>query len=63
MGNQTILLLRLEAPLQSYGERAKWDFRDSAYFPTKSGVIGIIACAMGLKRGADEIRGIGRAHV
>lgn len=56
MGNQTILLLRLEAPLQSYGERAKWDFRDSAYFPTKSGVIGIIACAMGLKRGADEIR-------
>lgn len=50
-----ILLLRLEAPLQSYGERAKWDFRDTAYFPTKSGVIGMLACAMGLRRGSLEI--------
>ena len=45
-----ILLLRLEAPIQSYGERAQWDFRDTAYFPTKSAVIGILAAAMGLKR-------------
>lgn len=50
-----MLLLRLEAPLQSYGERSKWDFRDTAYFPTKSGVVGILACAMGLKRGSPEI--------
>lgn len=55
MEKRWILLLRLEAPLQSYGERAKWDFRDTAYFPTKSGVIGILACALGLKRGSPEI--------
>lgn len=50
-----ILLLRLEGPLQSWGERARWDLRDSASFPTKSAVIGIIACAMGLPRGSAEI--------
>lgn len=50
-----ILLLRLEGPLQSWGERARWDFRDSAPFPTKSAVIGLIACAMGLPRGSSEI--------
>lgn len=55
MEKKWILLLRLEAPLQSYGERAKWDFRDTAYFPAKSGVIGILACAMGLRRGSSEI--------
>jgi CRISPR system Cascade subunit CasD len=45
-----ILLLRLEGPLQSWGERARWDFRDSAVFPTKSGVMGLLACALGLSR-------------
>ncbi len=55
MEKKWILLLRLEAPLQSYGERAKWDFRDTAYFPTKSGVIGMLACAMGLRRGSSDI--------
>lgn len=41
------LLLRLEGPLQSWGERARWSIRDSAPAPTKSGVIGLIACALG----------------
>lgn len=45
-----MLLLRLQAPLQSWGERSKWDGRDTASMPTKSGVIGLIACCMGLKR-------------
>ena len=50
-----ILLLRLEGPLQSWGERARWDFRDTAPFPTKSAVVGILACAMGLQRESAEI--------
>lgn len=45
-----ILLLRIEGVLQSWGERANWDRRDTAFTPTKSGVIGLIACAMGLER-------------
>ena len=45
-----LLTLRLEGPLQSWGERSKWDNRDSALMPTKSGVLGIIACCMGVSR-------------
>ncbi|MGN0194715.1 MAG: type I-E CRISPR-associated protein Cas5/CasD [Pseudoramibacter sp.] len=50
-----ILCFRLEGPLQSWGEHAKWDYRDTANFPTKSGVVGLIACAMGLERRDPEI--------
>ena len=50
-----LLILRLEGPLQSWGERSKWDNRDSALMPTKSGVIGIIACCMGLSRDDDRL--------
>lgn len=51
MPSKWLLLLRLEGPLQSWGERARWDLRDTAHMPTKSGVIGILGCAMGLTRG------------
>lgn len=47
-----ILFLRLEGPMQSWGERSPWKYRDSAREPTKSGVIGLLACALGLN--ADE---------
>lgn len=46
----SFLVLRLEGVLQSWGESAKWDNRDSAAMPSKSGVVGLIACAMGLPR-------------
>ncbi len=46
-----MLLLRLEGALQSWGEWAKWDERDTSLMPTKSGVLGLIACCMGCKRG------------
>lgn len=49
------LFLRLEAPLQSWGERSRWSIRDTAPVPTKSGIIGLIACAMGYKED-DQIR-------
>ena len=51
------LFLWLEAPLQSWGERARWSVRDSASEPTKSGVVGLLACAMGLDQD-DEIRAL-----
>lgn len=47
------LFLRLEGPLQSWGERARWSVRDTAPEPTKSGVVGLLACALGLNADAD----------
>lgn len=47
------LFLRLEGPLQSWGERARWDVRDTAPEPTKSGIVGLLACALGLSADQD----------
>lgn len=41
------LFLIFEGPLQSWGERARWSVRDSAPEPTKSGVVGLLGCALG----------------
>ena len=51
-----VLMLRLEAPLQAWGERARWTVRDTRTEPTKSGVIGLIAAASGwgLDEGGEE---------
>ena len=53
-----ILVLRLEGLLQSWGEHSKWIYRDSAPMPTKSGVIGMIGCAMGLERDDDRLKSL-----
>ena len=45
----TLLLLRFEAPLQAWGLRARWDVRDTGTEPSKSGIIGLLACALGYK--------------
>lgn len=45
-----VLLLRLEAPWQSWGTRSRWDVRDTAREPTKCGIIGLLACALGYPR-------------
>lgn len=52
---EPILLLRLEGPMQSWGTRSRWDVRDTGLEPTKSGVIGLIGCALGLSRGDTEL--------
>jgi CRISPR system Cascade subunit CasD len=57
------LFLWLEGPIQSWGERARWSMRDSATEPTKSGVVGLLACALGLDQDED-IRALSqRLHV
>ena len=48
--NMNLIVLRLEGVMQSWGESSKWNHRASSRMPTKSGVIGMIACAMGLER-------------
>ena len=52
------LLLRLEGPLQSWGLRARWEERDTAFEPSKSGIIGLLGCALGLHRDNDRLREI-----
>ncbi len=42
------LLLRLEGVWQSWGARSRWDSRDTAPEPTKSGVLGLLGCALGI---------------
>lgn len=51
----SLLVLRLEGALQSWGENAKWDFRDSSTMPTKSGIVGLLGCALGENRGSDTL--------
>ncbi|MDO9105270.1 MAG: type I-E CRISPR-associated protein Cas5/CasD [Methylovulum sp.] len=41
------LLLWLQAPLQSWGHDSKFGRRDTLNFPTKSGVLGLVCCALG----------------
>lgn len=45
--SEPYLLLWLEAPLQSWGHDSKFGRRDSLDFPTKSGVLGLLCCALG----------------
>lgn len=44
------VLLRLEAPLQSWGLESRFTERDTALEPTKSGVVGLAGCALGMSR-------------
>lgn len=62
MSAPNTLLIRLEAPLQSWGTRARWTDRETALEPTKSGVIGMLACALGWGRDRDDdIRDLAQA--
>ena len=50
------LLLRLAAPLQAWGSDSKFETRKTDREPTKSGVIGLLAAALGLRR--DDTAGL-----
>lgn len=56
MANPQVLALRLEAPLQSWGDSAKWSVRDSRPEPTLSGVLGLVAASAGWRLDADGDR-------
>ncbi len=47
------LLLRLAAPLQSWGTQSRFSERDAGREPSKSGVIGLLCAALGRPREAD----------
>jgi len=47
------ILLRLKGPMMSFGKECYFDTRYTERYPTKSAVTGLIASALGRKRGAD----------
>lgn len=49
----SVLLLRLEGPLQAWGSAARFARRTTENAPTKSGVLGLLAAAQGRGRDAD----------
>ncbi len=46
----TTLLLRLAGPLQSWGDSSRFTQRGTADAPSKSGVVGLLAAALGRRR-------------
>lgn len=46
----SVLLLQLTGPLQSWGEQSRFVQRETNHFPTKSGILGLIAAAQGRRR-------------
>jgi CRISPR system Cascade subunit CasD len=44
------LFLRLEGPMQAWGDTSKFVIRKTMEAPTKSGIIGLLCCAKGLSR-------------
>ncbi|HCN74088.1 type I-E CRISPR-associated protein Cas5/CasD [Pseudolactococcus plantarum] len=50
----TTILLKLSGPLQSYGNDSHFETRQTARYPTKSAIIGMIAASMGLNRNQDQ---------
>lgn len=47
------VLLRLEGPLQSWGTQSRFPHRDTEREPSKSGVLGLVAAALGVPREDD----------
>lgn len=47
-----ILLLRLSAPMQSWGVMSRFSRRDTGREPSKSGVVGLLCAALGISRDA-----------
>ena len=50
-----LLRFTLSAPLQSWGEDARWDTRTTASMPSKSAIIGLLGCCMGIPRGDAKL--------
>ncbi len=56
MTEANTLFLRLEGSLQAWGDTSKFVIRRTMEAPTKSGVLGLLCCAMGLSRQAASER-------
>ena len=61
MSADACLALLLDAPLQSWGHASRFERRTTALHPTRSGVLGLVAAALGIdKNGPDEAAQLAR---
>ena len=58
------LTFLLNAPLQSWGDSARWDHRSTASMPSKSAIIGLLGCCLGYRRGDERLPALSKSlHV
>jgi len=50
-----LLILRLQAPYQAWGYGSRWDYRRTNKEPTKSGIVGLLASALGYYRNDPRV--------
>ena len=55
-----IIKFLFSAPLQSWGEDARWDNRSTAGSPTKSGIVGFLGGCLGYPRGDERLNQLDR---
>ncbi len=61
MSSEACLALLLDGPMQSWGHVSRFERRTTALHPTRSGVMGLIAAALGInKHDPDEVAQIAR---
>ncbi|MBU0675196.1 MAG: type I-E CRISPR-associated protein Cas5/CasD [Proteobacteria bacterium] len=53
---QTFLILKLQGGMQSWGTHSFEDYRPSAVFPTRSGIVGLLGACLGIERDDVEAR-------
>ena len=57
MSSNACLSLLLDAPIQSWGHSSRFERRATALHPTRSGILGIVAAAMGIDKHASDEAG------
>ena len=48
------IVLKLSGPLQAWGTKSHFEYRRTDYYPSKSGIIGLLAACLGYRRDEDE---------
>jgi CRISPR system Cascade subunit CasD len=54
MSPDACIALLLDAPMQSWGHASRFERRTTALHPTRSGVFGLLAAALGIDKHADD---------
>lgn len=63
MSANACLALLLDGPMQSWGFASRFTRRTTSLHPTKSGIVGMLAAALGIdKHGADEVAQIAKLN-
>jgi CRISPR system Cascade subunit CasD len=63
MSSDACLAMLLDGPMQSWGHASRFERRTTALHPTRSGILGLIAAALGIdKYSSTEVEQLARFH-